>query len=95
VLRISAKSALAILDAGARADVDEAFGLQRQERVAHRPERHVEQRHQLRLRHEGAGLDPALEQRRLEALVGELAQAAMAAGRLGLIRPAAPRMTLA
>ncbi len=67
------------LDAGAGPDGDQSFGLEGLQRVAQGAEGHAQQRYQLRLRDKGAGLDPPLEQCRLEAVVGELAERQIAA----------------
>ena len=61
------------LDAALRDQADEALGLEPLQRLARRPERNVQQRAQLALRHELARHQVALEELRLEALVGDLA----------------------
>ena len=71
------------LQAALRHGLDEAGRFQARDHLAHRAQRHVQQRHELALRDELAGLDAATEDLLGEALVG----ARTLAGRLGICAP--------
>ena len=62
------------LDAGARMDGQDAFGLEHPQRVPQWRDGNADELGQLALRHEGAGRDAAVEQAFQDPVIGEVAQ---------------------